>query len=54
MVWGSILIAAAALKTPTNNVYNAQGVHLTVYTCKSIYTYECEREREKEREVEKA
>jgi len=30
MVWGgSFLIAAAALKTPTINGYNAQGVNLT-------------------------
>jgi len=31
MVWGSFLIAiaAAALKTPTRNGYNAQGVNLT-------------------------
>jgi len=29
MVWGSFPIAAAALKTPTMNVYNAQGVNLT-------------------------
>jgi len=29
MVWGSFLIAAAALKTPTKNGYNAQGVNLT-------------------------
>jgi len=28
MVWGSFLIAAAALKTPTRNGYNAQGVNL--------------------------
>jgi len=27
-VWGSFLIAAAALKTPTRNGYNAQGVNL--------------------------
>jgi len=31
MVWGSFLIAAAALKTPTRNGYNAQGVNLTFY-----------------------
>jgi len=30
MVWGSFLIAAAALKTPTRNGYNAQGVNLTL------------------------
>jgi len=30
MVWGSFLIAAAALKTPTRNGYSAQGVNLTV------------------------
>jgi len=29
MVWGSFLIAAAALKTPTRNGYTAQGVNLT-------------------------
>jgi len=29
MVWGSFLIAAAALKTPTINGYNAQGINLT-------------------------
>jgi len=29
MVWGSFLITAAALKTPTRNGYDAQGVHLT-------------------------
>jgi len=29
MVWESFLIAAAALKTPTRNGYNAQGVNLT-------------------------
>jgi len=28
-VWGSFLFAAAALKTPTQNCYNAQGVNLT-------------------------
>jgi len=34
MVWGSFCIAAAALalKTPTRNGYNAQGVNLTIYT----------------------
>jgi len=31
MVWGSFLIAAAALKTPTRNGYNAQGVNLTLH-----------------------
>jgi len=31
MVWGSFLIAAAALKTPTRTGYNAQGVNLTSY-----------------------
>jgi len=31
MVWGSFLIAAAALKTLTRNGYNAQGVNLTFY-----------------------
>jgi len=29
MVWGSVFIAAAALKTPTRNGYNAQGGILT-------------------------
>jgi len=29
MVWGSFLIAAVALKTPTRNGYNAQGVNPT-------------------------
>jgi len=29
MVWGSFIIAAAALKTPTRNGDNAQGVNLT-------------------------
>jgi len=29
MVWGSFLIAAAELKTPTRNGYNAQGANLT-------------------------
>ena len=33
MVWGSFLIAAAALKTPTRNGYNAQGVNLTCASC---------------------
>jgi len=28
MVWGNVLTAAAALKTPTRNCYNAQGVNL--------------------------
>jgi len=27
-LWGGVLIAAAALKTPTRNGYNAQGVNL--------------------------
>jgi len=41
MVWGSFLIAAAALKTPTRNGHNAQGVNLTFWTsivshCESI------------------
>jgi len=30
-LWGSFLIAAAALKTPTRNGYNAQGVNLKFY-----------------------
>jgi len=30
MVWGSFLIAAAALKTPMRNGHNAQGVNLTI------------------------
>jgi len=29
-VWGRFLIAAAALKTPTRNSYNAQGVNLNL------------------------
>jgi len=29
-LWGSFLIAAAALKTPTRNGYNAQGVNLKI------------------------
>jgi len=29
MEWGSFLFAAAALKTPTRNGYNALGVNLT-------------------------
>jgi len=29
IVWGSFLIAAAALETPRRNAYNAQGVNLT-------------------------
>jgi len=29
MVWGSFLIAAAALKTPTRSGHNTQGVNLT-------------------------
>jgi len=33
MVWGSFLFAAAALKTPTINGCNVQGVHLTFHTC---------------------
>jgi len=28
-IWGSFLIPAAALKTPTRNSYYAQGVNLT-------------------------
>ena len=35
-VWGSFLIAAAALKTPTKNGCNAQGVNLTFFL---IYRY---------------
>jgi len=31
MVWGSFVIAAAALKTPTKNGCNAQGVNLTFH-----------------------
>jgi len=30
-LWGSFLIAAAALKTPTGNGYNAQGVNLNLH-----------------------
>ena len=29
-LWGSFLIAAAALKTPTRDGYNAQGVNLNI------------------------
>ena len=36
-LWGSFLIAAAALKTPTRNGYNAQGVNLNLYAS-IIYT----------------
>jgi len=36
MAWGSFLIATAALKTPTRNGYNAQGVNLT---CSLILGY---------------
>jgi len=38
-LWGSFLIAAAALKTPTRNGYNAQGVNLnsTTNTNNNIY-----------------
>jgi len=32
IVWGSFLIAAAALKTPMRNGYNAQGVNLTLFS----------------------
>ena len=32
MVWGSFLIAAAVLKTPTRTGYNAQGVNFTFLT----------------------
>jgi len=39
MVWGSFLIAAAALKTPTRNGYNAQGVNLTF--CGSLSSFYC-------------
>jgi len=31
MAWGSFLIAAATLKTPTRNGYNAQGVNQFLY-----------------------
>ena len=30
-LWGSFLIAAAALETPTRNGYNAQGVNLNFH-----------------------
>jgi len=30
-LWGSFLIAAAALKTPTRNGYNAQGVNFKIF-----------------------
>jgi len=29
LIWGSFLLAAASLKTPTRNGYNAQGVNFT-------------------------
>jgi len=35
-LWGSFLIAAAALKTPTRNGYNAQGVNLKSITLGSV------------------
>ena len=37
MVWESFFIAAAALKTPTRNGYNAQGVNLT-FCLLQVYT----------------
>jgi len=36
-LWGSFLIAAAALKTPTRNGYNAQGVNLN-FPVANIFT----------------
>jgi len=36
-LWGSFLIAAAALKTPTRNGYNAQGVNLNLHMRAYIY-----------------
>ena len=41
MVWGSFIIAAAALKTPTRNCYNAQGVNLTFLSSFSRWYGEC-------------
>jgi len=38
MVWGSLLIAAAELKTPTRNDYKRRQPH---YIPISIYTYIC-------------
>jgi len=40
-VWGSFLIAAAALRTPTINGFNAQGVNLTflVDECYTVVPY---------------
>ena len=49
-LWGSFLIAAAALKTPTRNGYNAQGVNLnfaasdlkaSLYTHTHTHTHTC-------------
>jgi len=37
MVWGSFLIAAAALKTPTRNGYKAQGAKLTFRLSLSVF-----------------
>jgi len=34
-LWGSFLIAAAALKTPTRNGYNPEGVNLNFCVCKN-------------------
>jgi len=36
---GSFLIAAAALKTPTRNGYNAQGVNLTFQVAHIMYAH---------------
>jgi len=38
-VWGSFLIAAAALKTPTRNGYTAQGVNLNIYVYPDLSLY---------------
>jgi len=38
-LWGSFLIAAAALKTPTRNGYNAQGANLEFYVYMHMYIW---------------
>jgi len=40
-LWGSFLIAAAALKTPTRNGYNAQGVNLNIHRTRLVTTISC-------------
>jgi len=46
MVWRSFLIAAAALKTPTINGHNAQGVNLTFCTLLLIQVGEAQQRLE--------